>query len=480
VEAPQNPEKKETEKKPEIRKEEPKKKTSKEDIITKLKNIFKKKEKIKTKEAILFHIKPSKEIIQLPELTDEKAFDIKYPLLKPYAYAHIKWNPKEKELIYTIEEPILTIEEKAILSQLEESMKELINISFININESEIVIEYLEKNIKVLLSEFGYILNKESFLKIMYYIYRDFVGLNEIEPLLNDYFIEDIECNGSKTPVYIVHRKYRHLKTNLVFPDNEVLSNLVEKIAQKSGSYISYANPILDSVLPDGSRVNATYTKDITTKGPTFSIRKFTKEPWTPIKLMDLGTVSPEMLAYLWLLTEYGSNIMVIGGTGSGKTSFLNSIAFFIPPKARIITIEDTREINMIHENWLPSVARAGVGLANIVGQKHGEVSLFDLLKESFRQRPDYVIVGEIRGKEAFVMFQGAASGHPTASTMHAESVDTMIKRLETSRVLRWNRSAAMPAAGVTTMRIACCTRIARLATLTAIERSSLAKSNRN
>ena len=180
------------------------------------------------------------------------------------------------------------------------------------------------------------------------------------------------------------------------------------------------------------SRVNATYTTDISSRGPTFTIRKFTREPWTPIKLMDFGTVSPEVLAYLWLLIEHEANMMVIGGTGSGKTSFLNSLAFFIPPAARVVTIEDTRELNLLHENWLPSVARAGVGMANITGERHGEVSLFDLLRESFRQRPDYVIVGEIRGKEAFVLFQGAASGHPTLSTMHAESVDTMVKRLET------------------------------------------------
>ncbi len=207
--------------------------------------------------------------------------------------------------------------------------------------------------------------------------------------------------------------------------------SFVEKLAQKCGKYVSYASPLLDGALPDGSRVNATYTTDITSRGPTFTIRKFTKEPWTPVKLMDFRTVSPEVLAYLWILIEHEANLIVIGGTGSGKTSFLNSLAFFIPPASRIVTIEDTRELNLLHENWLPSVARAGVGMATAEG-KHGEVSLFDLLKESFRQRPDYVVVGEIRGKEAFVLFQGAASGHPCMSTMHAESVDTMIKRLET------------------------------------------------
>ena len=386
----------------------------------------------KTPEKNLFQVEKLNDVIKIPELKDVTTLDVRYPLIAPYAYAHIYWDGKESELVYDIEEPELNEDEKKIFKSLREGLKELINISVINIKETSKIIAYLEKNLKVLLTEYKLSITKETFLKLMYYLYRDFIGLNEIEPLLNDYFIEDIECNGSKTPLYLIHRKYRHIRTNLVFPDNKSLMDFVEKLAQKCGKYISYASPLLDGSLPDGSRVNATYSADVTSRGPTFTIRKFTKEPWTPIKLMDFKTVPPEVLAYLWILIEHEASLMVIGGTGSGKTSFLNSIAFFIPPSARIVSIEDTRELSLMHENWLPSVARAGVGMATITGEKHGEISLFDLLKESFRQRPDYVIVGEIRGKEAFVLFQGAASGHPTMSTMHAESVETLIKRLET------------------------------------------------
>lgn len=362
----------------------------------------------KTKEETLFKVEKITEVIALPELST--SIDVRYPLIPPYAYAHIFWDPENNELVYHVEEPELNEDEKRVLKMLEDGVRELINISFINIQDQATVIEYLEKNLKVLLNEFKIRLETKSFLKMMYYIYRDFIGMNEIEPMLNDYFIEDIECNGSKTPLYIVHRKYRHIRTNVIFPENKPLMGFVEKLAQKCGKYVSYASPLLDGVLPEGSRVNATYTTDITSRGPTFTIRMFAREPWTPIKLMDFGTVSPEILAYLWLLIEHERNIMVIGGTGSGKTSFLNSIAFFIPPASRIVSIEDTRELNMLHENWLPSVARTGVGLETAAGKRHGEVSLFTLLKESFRQRPDYVIVGEIRGEEAFVLFQGAAS----------------------------------------------------------------------
>ncbi|MBT4334284.1 type II/IV secretion system ATPase subunit [archaeon] len=358
--------------------------------------------------------------------------DEKYPLIAPYAYAHIKWDKEKKELIYTVEEPNLDPKEKKILTLIEGGVKELINISYLAAEKGETVIAYLEKNVRVLLDELRITITKESYLKIMYYIYRDFVGLGRIEPLMKDPLIEDIECNGSDFPIFIVHRKFRNIKTNIIYKSISESAHFVERLAQKSGQYVSYASPLLDSALPDGSRVNATFTEDISSRGPTFTIRKFTKKPWTPTQLIHLKTLPPESLAYLWLLIEYEKNIMIVGGTASGKTTLLNALTFFIPPAARIVSIEDTRELNLEHSNWLPSVARAGVGLANLVGQKYGEVTLFNLLKESFRQNPDYVLVGEIRGEEAYVLFQGMASGHPSFGTMHANDVETMIRRLET------------------------------------------------
>lgn len=377
-----------------------------------------------------FHILENTSLPVLPDNQDKTKIDIRYPLLPPYAYARIVWDDEHHELVYIVEEPPLTEEETFILAEVEKGVEELINISFINVKQTDVIVAYLEENIRVLLAELGFKTTEETFLKLIYYVYRDFVGLNEIEPLMKDYFIEDIECNGAKTPLYIVHRKYRNIRTNLIFPDLQRLTSFVEKLAQKCGKYISYANPLLDGRLPDNSRVNATFTEEISSRGPSFTIRRFTAEPFSPVKLMQLKTISPEILAYLWLIIEYESNFVVIGGTGSGKTSLLNSLAFFIPPQARIVSIEDTHEIALMHENWLPSVARQATGVGG--EGKLGEVDLFTLLKESFRQRPDYVIVGEIRGKEAFVLFQGAASGHATACTMHAEDVETMVRRLET------------------------------------------------
>ena len=374
---------------------------------------------------IYINLKP--EFPAIPRLEDKTKLNIRYSLIPPYAFAHIYWDTNNKELIYELEEPVLNEEEKFQLEKLETSMREAVNINVLAEKTIEGMIDYIDKTSELLISELNLKINDESYKKIFYYLFRDFIGLNEIEPLMKDFFIEDVECNGINTPIYIIHRIYRNIKTNIVFKDVDSLASFVEKLAQRAGRYISYASPLLDGSLPDGSRVNATYTTDITSRGPTFSMRKFTKIPWTPVQLIALHTLSPEMLAYFWILIQYKSNILITGGTASGKTTLLNAIAFFIPPEARVVSIEDTRELNLARENWLPSVARTAVGLGKI-----GEVDLFDLLKNSFRQNPDYVIVGEVRGKEAFVLFQGMASGHSSISTMHADSVDTVIKRLET------------------------------------------------
>ncbi len=366
-------------------------------------------------------------IPSLPRVKDKRQLDIRYMLIPPFASSHIYWDNKLSELLYEVEEPFLQDFEKTALQEIENAMLELINVNVALENTIEATAEYIDKTARLLIDELNIKIGADSYDKIFYYLFRDFIGLNEIDPLLRDYFIEDIECNGANTPVYIVHRIYRNLRTNIIYKDIDKLASFVEKLAQRSGRYISYAQPLLDGSLPDSSRVNATYTKDVTSRGPTFSIRKFTRTPWTPSQLIALGTLSPEMLAYFWLLIENKANILITGGTASGKTTLLNAIAFFIPPEARVVSIEDTRELNIPRENWLPAVSRTSIGIGKI-----GEVDLFSLLKSSFRQNPDYLIVGEVRGKEAFVLFQGMASGHSSLSTIHADSVDTLIRRLQT------------------------------------------------
>ncbi|HEB47341.1 MAG TPA: secretion system protein, partial [Candidatus Pacearchaeota archaeon] len=363
----------------------------------------------------------------LKKIKDKTKIDVRYSVIAPFALVHIYWNPKIYEVVYEVEEPRLDEIEVKYREQILTAIRDMINFDTIVEKDVEKLLDYIDKRFKMIAFELGINISYESYKKIYYYLVRDFVGFNEIDPLLKDYFVEDIECNGNDSPIYIVHRLFRNLKTNIIFKDPNRLESFVEKLAQRSGKHISYASPILDGSLPDGSRVNATYTKDITSKGPTFTIRKFTKTPWTPPQLLSFRTLSPEMLAYLWILVQYKMNILITGGTSSGKTTLLNAVAFFIPPEARVVSIEDTRELNIPRENWLPSVVRSATGVGNL-----GEIDLFTLLKSSFRQNPDYVIVGEVRGKEAYVLFQGMASGHSSISTMHADSVDTVIKRLET------------------------------------------------
>ncbi len=358
---------------------------------------------------------------------DKTKINVRYMLIPPHVATHIYYDPKKREVIYELEEPILTKEEQETLNKIKKAVEEMISVNLSNEQKEQNPVEYIDKILKLLIAETGMKITEQTYQKVFYYVYRDFVGLNEIEALMKDYFIEDIECNGANESLYIVHRVFRNLKTNVKFNSIETLASFVEKIAQKTGRYVSYASPLLDGSLPDGSRVNATYTKDVTSKGPTFTIRKFTKTPWTPTQLVSFETVSPEMLAYFWILMEYQLNVMIAGATASGKTTLLNAMAFFIPPESRVVSIEDTRELNLPRENWLPSVARTGMLSSGV-----GEVDMFSLLKNSFRQNPDYVIVGEVRGKEAFVLFQGMASGHASISTMHADSAETVIRRLET------------------------------------------------
>lgn len=376
-----------------------------------------------------FNIDTKTQFYDIPSFDDRSKISVRYPLIKPYAFAKIYWSPEVEEVIYEVQEPQMTENLYNVFKVVKGGLEELINIKFTGSDTAKLI-DFLQKTVESILLELGIRLDSQNFLKIMYYIYRDFIGFNQVEPILSDYNIEDIECNGLNSPLYIVHRKYGTIKTNIIFNDLPKLTELVEKMAQKSGRYVSYSQPLLDATLPDGSRVNATYTKDVTTRGPTFTIRKFSKEPWTPVHLLTTHSGSPEMFAYIWLAVENGLNIIVIGETGSGKTTFLNAFTEFIPPQARICSIEDTRELNLPHENWLPSVTRQGFNVGSNIHAN--EITLFDLLKESFRQNPDYVIVGEIRGAEASVLFQGMASGHSSFGTFHASSPESLVRRLTT------------------------------------------------
>lgn len=270
-------------------------------------------------------------------------------------------------------------------------------------------------------------LDGESLEKIYYYIVRDLAGYGELNALMLDPNIEDISCNGVNKPVYIWHRKYESIPTNIRFVDEFYYDNFIIKLAHISGKHISSAHPVLDAALPEKHRLACTFMREVSMHGSTFCIRKFRPDPFSIIDLIKLGTLNARLAAYLWLLLENKMNLMIIGGTGAGKTSTLNALTSLISPNDKIITVEEVAELNPPHENWVQLVSRRGFafGVSDTTS-----ISLFDLVKLSLRYRPDYIIVGEIRGEEAYVLFQAVATGHGGICTMHADSLDHTVKRL--------------------------------------------------
>ena len=268
---------------------------------------------------------------------------------------------------------------------------------------------------------------EESREKILYYVERDLLGFGPIHAMILDPNIEDISCEGVGKPVYVWHRRYESLPSNLVFLDDRYLDDLVIKLTHIGGKHISTAFPIVDTMLYGKHRYVATFRKEVTPKGSTFTIRKFREEPFSIVELINYGTVTAKMAAYFWLLLENRMSVIIIGGTGAGKTTLLNALASLIKPSMKICTVEEIAELNLPHENWVQFVSRESYGVG---GTASGAIPLFTLVKTTLRYRPDYIIVGEVRGEEAFVLFQALATGHGGMCTLHAEDVDYAIKRL--------------------------------------------------
>ena len=355
---------------------------------------------------------------QIPMLTDPDLEQIElYPIKKPFSFMRALLNKSTNEYMLETIEPTMSDKEAKLLKMVKDSLDKTLAYEWdkITANDKQ---SYLEKAVESFLKSRELKLDKVTKEKIRYYIIRDFIGYGTIDALMNDKYIEDISCDGIGIPLFVYHGKYESLKTSVSFPDEDELNSFVISLSQRCGKQISVSNPILDGTTPEGHRVQATYSKEITTRGSTFTIRRFKEKPFTPVELVRYNTANEEMVAYLWLAVEHGESAIIAGGTASGKTATLNAIALFIPPTAKIVTMEDTREINLPHENWIPGATRSGVGERGIDGKAPGEIDMFDLVRAALRQRPNYIIVGEVRGKETYIMFQAMATGHTTYSTI--------------------------------------------------------------
>src|SRR3990170_4184764 len=363
---------------------------------------------------------------------DESRFDEVevFSIREPYAYARIVYDRTKAEYVYQVWEPKLEEKEQKLLDSVKDALNRTLEYEWEKMAAKDKE-EYLKEAIQSFVETRGIKLEPATREKLDYYIIRDFVGYGPVDSLMNDPRIEDVSCDGVAIPLFIFHQRFESVKTSVVFPDDDVLNNFVVSLGQRCGKQISVAAPILDGTSGEGHRVQATYAREVTTRGSSFTIRRFKENPFTPVELVKFGTASAEMVAYVWIAVEHGKSMMVCGGTASGKTATLNSAALFIRPGAKIVSIEDTREINLPHENWIPGTTRSGVGERGPDGKAGGEIDMYDLVRAALRQRPNYIIVGEVRGKETYTMFQAMATGHPTMSTMHADSVKSMVNRLE-------------------------------------------------
>jgi len=351
----------------------------------------------------------------------------KYPLYEPFAHVAIVQNPKTGEYKYILDELQLDPLERSVYNRILEILLAEIESPKEEIPDPR---RFFAEEAKKIVDKYRISLGwlpDVSWYKILYHAERDLVGFGRIDPLMRDPNIEDISCDGVNKPVYIWHRNYESIETNLEFENDEELDNTVVKLVHMAGKHVSSAFPIVDASLPGKHRLAVCYRREVTPFGTAFTIRKFREDPYSIIDLINLGTFSEEMAAYFWLCLENRASIMVLGGTAAGKTTALNALACLIKPGSKIITIEETAELNLPHENWVSLIARQSYGLG---GSSVGEVTLFDLVKTSMRHRPDILIVGEVRGQEAYVLFQALATGHGGMCTMHAENLDSAIKRL--------------------------------------------------
>jgi len=335
---------------------------------------------------------------------------------------YIALNEKSGQNEYLLYEPSVSNFEYELLERLHEDLRDVLILTDDELGRDRT--EILLEKMHFLLHDYGLTLEPKSLFKLQYYLVRNYIGWSRIDALMRDPNLEDISCDGTQVPIFLYHRRYRNIKTNILF-EAEELNSLAITLAQRSGKHISAGSPMIDATLPDGSRLQLTFGTEVTTRGTSFTIRKFREEPFSPVELMEYSTFSPEMLVYFWMAIENNKSLLFIGGTASGKTSSLNAVSLFIPPMAKVVSIEDTREITLSHENWIASVTREALT------EGGNAIDMFDLLRAAMRQRPEYILVGEVRGHEAQTLFQAMNTGHTTFSTMHAGSVDAAIHRLE-------------------------------------------------
>jgi len=402
---------------------------------------------IKENPHLAEYIESIKDKMEMPKFYSQVPRDLKgekYPNLiyptKGTIFIHIYRLPGMKEIEYHAIEPTLSESEKKKRDMIMERLyEEAIKKKEMSTKEEirELIRKMMDKIVVV--SEkgatteegrkkglFGGLAKSKIVLtplereKIEYDITKNIVGGGPLEPFMRDPYIEDVHVITGQN-VYLVHKVFEMVKTN-IFIDEKWAPTFSQEFSEKIGSPVSDGQPIADGTLPDGSRVNIIHSKDVSLKGPTMTIRKFSETPISVTQLIKWGTMSAGIAAYLWLCLQYGRSVFVCGETASGKTTTTNAIIPFIPPEKKIYTAENTPEVHVPHPVWQQLLTRS-------TGPKESHVDLTDLLDAALRSRPDYIIPGEVRGVEARVVFQAMQTGHPVITTFHAGSVTKVIQR---------------------------------------------------
>ena len=354
-----------------------------------------------------------------------------YPVRPPFSYVRVLFDKRDYSRFYYVVEPKQTKQEKEDLQVIKDVLQRALNIERDTLDESQE--DFLKQAVDDILDSYRLKSRKSNRDKIHYYIERDLIGYGKIDTMMKDPNIEDVSCDGPGVEIFVYHRRFESLRTNVMWEDELELEQYIIRMAQRCGKHISIAEPLLDATLMDGSRIVMTLGREVSTKGSTFTIRRFRDEPFTPVDLLEFKTFSSMQIAFFWLAMQYGMSMLFVGGTASGKTTSLNACSLFLPWQHKIVSIEETRELNLPHPNWIPGCTRQGFGgeSAGSGTKAPGEVDMYDLLRAALRERPEYIIVGEIRGAEAYVLFQAMATGHTTYSTFHADSIQSLVHRLE-------------------------------------------------
>lgn len=343
--------------------------------------------------------------------------------------AEVRPGEDSGELSYRIFEPALSTEERRWLGEIR---RRLFAVDLIRPEDPTEAEARLIERIEALARVDPRLQDPGRRARMTYYLVRDLVGFGPIDVPMRDPDIEDISCDGVGIPLFVHHRRWGSLAANLSFPDPTELDLFVGSLAQRSGRHLSVAEPLVEGTLPGGARLEASLGTQITTRGSTFTIRRFRERAFTPVDLVRSGTIDSETMAYLWLVVESGRSFVVLGGTASGKTTTLNALLHFVPAERKIVSIEDTRELHLPHENWVPLVTRGPAPRAEEAGSPEvGAIDMYDLLSAALRQRPQYLVVGEVRGREAYTVFQAMATGRTCCATFHAESLRAMVQRME-------------------------------------------------